>query len=63
MKAIEIKKIFRETEKYATKEITVAGWARSVRASNVFGFIELNDGTFFKNLQVVFEKEFLEKYR
>lgn len=62
MKAIEIKKIFRETEKYATKEITVAGWARSVRASNVFGFIELNDGTFFKNLQVVFEKEFLENF-
>ena len=62
MKAIEIKKIFRETEKYATKEITVAGWARSVRATNVFGFIELNDGTFFKNLQVVFEKEFLENF-
>lgn len=62
MKAIEIKKIFRETEKYAAKEITVAGWARSVRASNVFGFIELNDGTFFKNLQVVFEKEILDNF-
>lgn len=48
MKGIEIKKIFRETEKYADKEICVAGWIRSVRASNVFGFIELNDGTVFQ---------------
>ena len=62
MKGIEIKKIFRETEKYADKEICVAGWIRSVRASNVFGFIELNDGTFFKNIQVVFEKENLANF-
>lgn len=62
MKSIEIKKIFRETEKYAESEICVAGWIRSVRASNVFGFIELNDGTFFKNIQVVFEKENLANF-
>lgn len=62
MKGIEIKKIFRETEKYASKKICVAGWIRNMRASNVFGFIELNDGTFFKNIQVVFEKEKLANF-
>ena len=62
MKSIEIKKLFRQTDDFAEKTITVAGWIKSVRASNVFGFIELNDGTFFKNLQVVFEKELLSNF-
>jgi len=60
--SIEIKKLFRETSDYANKQILVGGWVKSLRASNVFGFIELNDGTFFKNLQVVFEKEFISNY-
>ncbi len=59
---IEIKKLFRANGEYDNKEILVAGWVKSLRASNVFGFIELNDGTFFKNLQVVFEKENLANY-
>lgn len=60
--SIEIKKLFRETAQYENKLILVGGWVKSLRASNVFGFIELNDGTFFKNLQVVFEKENLDNY-
>jgi len=60
--SIEIKKLFRETSDYENKQILVGGWVKSLRASNVFGFIELNDGTFFKNLQVVFEKEFISNY-
>ena len=36
------------------KEVTVCGWVRTIRASNAFGFIELNDGSFFKNVQIVF---------
>ena len=60
--SIEIKKLFRANGEYDNKEILVAGWVKSLRASNVFGFIELNDGTFFKNLQVVFEKENVPNY-
>ena len=57
-----VKEIFATPEKFADKEITVAGWARTIRSSNAFGFIELNDGSYFTNLQVVFEAEFLENY-
>ena len=60
--SVEIKKLFRETAEYENKLILVGGWVKSLRASNVFGFIELNDGTFFKNLQVVFEKENITNY-
>ncbi len=61
-KTIEIKKLFRSQGEFDNKEILAAGWVKSMRASNVFGFIELNDGTFFKNLQVVFEKENVANY-
>ena len=54
MKDIEIKSLFRDSEKYADQEITVRGWVRTNRGSNKFGFIELNDGTFFKSVQVVY---------
>jgi len=50
-----VRKIYRETDKFAGKEIIISGWVRTVRSSNAFGFIEINDGTFFKNIQVVFE--------
>ncbi len=59
---VTVRELYRGKEGFADKEITVAGWVRSIRASNAFGFIELNDGTFFSNLQVVFESEFLENY-
>ena len=49
-----IKDLFRNKEKYDGKEITVSGWIRTLRNSKTFGFIELNDGSFFKNLQIVF---------
>ena len=57
-----VKEIFLNPEAFADKEVTVAGWARTIRSSNAFGFIELNDGSYFTNLQVVFEAEFLENY-
>lgn len=56
MKSILIKDIYRNTEKYAGQIITIEGWVRTLRASKTFGFIEVNDGSFFKNLQVVFEE-------
>ncbi len=58
-----VKSIYRETDKYADKEVLLSGWARNIRASNAFGFIELNDGTFFKNIQIVFEEQNLENYK
>lgn len=62
MHDVEIRKLFRETEKYAGSEITVRGWIRTNRGSNRFGFIELNDGTFFKSVQVVYEADNLDNF-
>ena len=50
-----VKQIYRETAKYLNKEINVSGWVRTARSSKEFGFIELNDGSFFKSVQVVFD--------
>ena len=55
MKRITVKEIFTSPELYEGKETVVAGWARTIRASNAFGFIELNDGSAFTSLQIVFE--------
>ena len=54
MKKIVIKELYRNTDNYISKEITLEGWVRTVRDSKTFGFIEINDGTFFKNVQIVF---------
>lgn len=62
MKDIQIRSLFREREKYAGSEIVVRGWVRTNRGSNKFGFIELNDGTFFKSVQVVYEAENIENF-
>ncbi len=62
MRDIQLRRLFREAEQYAGQEITVRGWIRTNRGSNKFGFIELNDGTFFKSLQVVYEAEFLDNF-
>lgn len=52
-----IKQIYRETEKYLDKDIELKGWIRNIRVSNNFGFIDLNDGSFFRGLQIVFEND------
>ncbi len=54
MDLVSIREVYREKEKYVEKEITVGGWVRSNRDSKSFGFITLNDGTFFETLQVVY---------
>lgn len=54
---VEVKQIFRAPEQYLEQDICVAGWIRNIRASKNFGFIELNDGSFFQNLQIVFESD------
>ena len=54
MELTTIRELFKETEKYAGKKVTVGGWVRSIRASKSFGFIVLSDGTFFETLQIVY---------
>ena len=62
MKRELISDIYRSPESYDGKTITVAGWARSIRASNEFGFADLNDGSYFSSLQVVLENQKLSNY-
>ncbi len=54
MDMINIRDIYREKEQYIDKEITVGGWLRGNRDSKTFGFLVVNDGTFFETLQVVY---------
>lgn len=55
MERVKISELYRSSEKFGGKQITVCGWVRSVRDSKTLGFIDLNDGSCFKGLQVVFE--------
>lgn len=57
-----IREIFRDIDKYAGQEVTIGGWIRTIRDQKQFGFITLNDGTFFKPIQVVFEREHIDNY-
>ncbi len=54
MKKITVRDLYKNTDSFVNKEITIEGWVKTVRDSKTFGFIELNDGTFFKNVQIVF---------
>ena len=54
MKLTNIRDLFREKEKYVGQTVTIGGWLRSVRDSKTFGFLVVNDGTFFEPLQVVY---------
>ena len=54
MELVRVRDLFKNTEAYAGKTVSVGGWVRSIRASKQFGFIVLNDGTFFTPLQVVY---------
>ena len=63
MERLEIKKLFENPENYADQSVTVYGWIRTLRDSKAIGFIELNDGSCFKSVQVVFEASKLENYK
>ena len=54
MKLTEIRDLYKNREAYLDQKVTVGGWIRSIRDSKTFGFIVLNDGTFFEPLQVVY---------
>ena len=57
MELTNIKDLFREKEQYKDKKVTVGGWVRSNRDSKNFGFLVVNDGTFFEPLQIVYGSE------
>ncbi len=62
MKDVEIRELFRNTRAYEGKEIKVYGWVRSNRSSNQFGFLSVNDGSFFSPVQVVYEADKLDNF-
>ena len=63
MSYTKIAAVFADSEALAGQTVTVGGWVRTIRDLKGFGFIELNDGSCFKNLQVVMESAALENYR
>ena len=63
MKRTEIARIFADADQFDGQQVTICGWARTIRDMKTFGFIELNDGSCFKNLQVVFADDSLENYK
>ena len=54
MDLITIRELFKNKESYIDQKITIGGWVRSIRDSKTFGFIVVNDGTFFEPLQIVY---------
>ena len=54
MELVNIRDIFRDQKKYENTEVTIGGWVRSNRSSKNFGFLVINDGTFFEPIQVVY---------
>ena len=63
MERIQIKEIFRNQKDYIGKEVNVCGWIRQIRDSKKLGFIELNDGSFFKCIQVIFEEDKISNFK
>ena len=62
MERVLIKKIYNDSASFGGKTVTVGGWVRNLRDSKAFGFIDLNDGSSFKSIQVVFEREKVANY-
>lgn len=62
MKQTLVKDLYRNTEGYVEQKVQLSGWIRTIRDSKTFGFIELNDGSFFKGVQIVFDDQ-LENYK
>lgn len=62
MKRTEIKELYKNVSSFENKKVTIAGWIKTTRLSKTFGFIELNDGSFFNNAQIIFNEENLNNY-
>ena len=55
MKRVRVKELFRSKEQYKEQVVTICGWVRSNRAQAQFGFLNVNDGSFFENVQVIYD--------
>ena len=62
MERIKVREIFKNKENYFEKEVTVSGWVRKIRDSKKLAFIELNDGSFFKPVQIIVEEEKIQNF-
>ena len=62
MKKLDIKLLHDDVKSYVDKEVVVAGWVKSCRGNGSFGFIDLNDGTSFKGVQIVFNKDKIKNF-
>ncbi len=62
MKLVKIKEIYRNQADFDNAEVNIGGWIRTMRVSKNFGFIEINDGSFFKNIQIVFENDMIDNF-
>ena len=62
MKDTQLKQLFTCSDDYTGKEVVVRGWIRTNRSSNKFGFVEINDGSYFKSIQVVYEEDIIENF-
>ncbi|HPO05303.1 MAG TPA: OB-fold nucleic acid binding domain-containing protein, partial [Bacillota bacterium] len=62
MKDVAVKEIFEAPQSFADSEVSIRGWVRTNRSSNKFGFIELNDGSCFKSVQVVYEEDTISNF-
>ena len=62
MDRIQLREFFKSPESFGGKTVTVCGWAKTIRDSKSFGFIELNDGSYFKNCQIVFDRSKVSNY-
>jgi asparaginyl-tRNA synthetase len=62
MEFTTVRELYRETDRLVGTRVSVAGWIRTIRDQKRFAFIELNDGSFFRNLQVVVEADAIGNY-
>ncbi|MDR2599015.1 MAG: asparagine--tRNA ligase [Oscillospiraceae bacterium] len=62
MVSVTVKKLYENTDAYSDKQVIVKGWARTIRDMKAFGFIELNDGSCFKSVQIVLDEKNLDNF-
>lgn len=63
MRRVKIAELYKDSTNFADKEITVCGWVKTIRDSKALGFMQLNDGSFFKDLQVVFVEDKVDNFK
>ena len=62
MELTSVKELYRNRDSYTDKKVTVGGWVRGNRDSKTFGFLVVNDGTFFETLQVVYDANIIKNF-